>query len=63
MFISSLTCDLLNGLAFLHYSDVRFHGNLKSSNCVVDGRWTLKLTDFGVGELKYGENLDHLDEE
>ena len=28
------------------------HGNLKSSNCVIDSRWVLKLTDFGLYHFK-----------
>jgi len=39
-------------MAYLHNSDVKSHGNLKSSNCVVDGRFVLKITDFGLHCLR-----------
>jgi serine/threonine protein kinase len=35
-------------MSYLHSSDVRSHGSLKSSNCVVDSRFVLKITDFGL---------------
>ena len=38
----------IQGLECLHKSAVKSHGNLKSSNCVIDSRWVLKLTDFGA---------------
>lgn len=63
MFIASLVFDIIRGLCYLHDSDLRFHGNLKSSNCVVDSRWVLKLTDFSLNEFKSGQSLDHLDED
>lgn len=34
------------------------HGNLKSSNCVVDSRFILKITDFGLHELRENDDLD-----
>ena len=37
---------------YLHDSTVRVHGNLKSSNCLVDSRWVVKLADFGLLEFK-----------
>jgi len=37
---------------YLHDSPVRVHGNLKSSNCLVDSRWVVKLADFGLLEFK-----------
>jgi len=39
-------------MLYLHDSPLRYHGNLKSSNCLVDSRWVLKLTDFGLQEFK-----------
>ncbi|XP_023347812.1 atrial natriuretic peptide receptor 1 isoform X2 [Eurytemora carolleeae] len=54
----SLIYDIVKGLFFLHSSDLRIHGNLKSSNCVVDSRFAVKLTDFGLLSLRREENSD-----
>eukprot|EP00794_Sanderia_malayensis_P009041 gene9041-10008_t len=51
LFLLSLISDVIKGMAFLHRTDIRSHGNLKSSNCVIDNRWTLKITDFGLSTL------------
>ncbi|XP_042875510.1 receptor-type guanylate cyclase Gyc76C-like isoform X2 [Penaeus japonicus] len=51
LFISSLVHDLLRGMIFLH-SNFGPHGNLKSSNCVVNGRWVLQITDYGLHDLR-----------
>jgi len=47
----------LQGLSYLHGSDIKSHGNLKSSNCVVDSRFVLKLTDFGLQMLRARNDL------
>ena len=39
-------------MAFIHSSELKVHGNLKSSNCVVDSRFVLKVTDFGLISLR-----------
>lgn len=44
----SLLTDLVRGMRYLHSSPLRFHGNLTSRNCVVDARWVLKITDYGI---------------
>ena len=36
----------------MHYTERLSHGNLKSSNCLVDSRFVLKITDFGLDELR-----------
>lgn len=38
------------GMRYLHHRGVA-HGRLKSRNCVVDGRFVLKVTDHGQGRL------------
>ncbi|XP_075054676.1 retinal guanylyl cyclase 2-like isoform X2 [Mixophyes fleayi] len=50
MFKSSLLLDLIKGMRYLHHRDFP-HGRLKSRNCVVDGRFVLKITDYGFNEI------------
>ncbi|XP_076472065.1 atrial natriuretic peptide receptor 2-like [Babylonia areolata] len=52
LFKFALCQDVTKGLEYLHKNYVGYHGNLKSSNCVIDSRWTCKLTDFGVPEMR-----------
>ncbi|XP_033750419.1 LOW QUALITY PROTEIN: atrial natriuretic peptide receptor 1-like [Pecten maximus] len=52
MFKLSLISDMIAGIQYIHNSPLKVHGNLKSSNCVVDNRWVLKITDFGVLRLR-----------
>lgn len=35
------------GMTYLHDSPAKFHGRLSSTNCVIDSRFMLKLTDYG----------------
>uniref|UniRef100_A0A182NMQ6 Guanylate cyclase n=1 Tax=Anopheles dirus TaxID=7168 RepID=A0A182NMQ6_9DIPT len=44
----SLLTDLVRGMRYLHASPLRVHGSLSSRNCVVDARWVLKITDYGM---------------
>ena len=44
--------DAVQGMVYLHDSPIQCHGHLKSSNCVVDSRWVLKITDYGLRELR-----------
>ncbi|XP_058876920.1 retinal guanylyl cyclase 2-like [Acipenser ruthenus] len=50
MFKSSLLLDLIKGMKYLHHREL-IHGRLKSRNCVVDGRFVLKVTDYGYNEI------------
>lgn len=47
----SLLTDLVKGMRYLHASPLRVHGRLSSRNCVVDSRWVLRLTDYGLPAL------------
>lgn len=50
-FRMSLIHDLVKGMAYLHSSDIGVHGKLRSSNCLIDGRFVLKISDFGLRTL------------
>jgi serine/threonine protein kinase len=55
--VSSLMLDLIRGMIYLHQQiqvpdTKRVHGNLKSTNCLVDSYWNLKLTDFGLQQWR-----------
>lgn len=52
MFIASLVADILRALIYLHESEIISHGNLRSSNCLVDSRWVCQISDFGLHEFK-----------
>ncbi|EDW31140.1 GL20747 [Drosophila persimilis] len=54
MFIASMVADIIRGVIYLHESPIRFHGALCTSNCLVDSRWVVKLTDFGLFAFKQG---------
>nr|XP_060623139.1 retinal guanylyl cyclase 2-like [Anolis sagrei ordinatus] len=59
MFKSSLLMDLIKGMKYLHHQDL-CHGRLKSRNCVVDGRFVLKVTDYGYTGLLAAQNTLHI---
>ncbi|ELU14321.1 hypothetical protein CAPTEDRAFT_133767, partial [Capitella teleta] len=52
----SFMTDIAKGMEYLHKSHVHSHGNLKSSNCVVDSRWTVKVTDYGLPSFLAGQD-------
>lgn len=39
-------------MLYLNGSEIVSHGRLKSSNCLVDNRWTVKLADYGMKTFK-----------
>ncbi|CAH8466314.1 unnamed protein product [Schistosoma mattheei] len=51
MFKFSLMQDICRGVMYLHQI-FGPHGNLKSSNCLVDSRFVLKITDFGLPHIR-----------
>uniref|UniRef100_A0A8B9JI87 Guanylate cyclase n=1 Tax=Astyanax mexicanus TaxID=7994 RepID=A0A8B9JI87_ASTMX len=58
MFRYSLINDIVKGMAFLHNSVIVSHGNLKSSNCLVDSRFVLKITDYGLASFRKESYLE-----
>lgn len=45
------------GMKYLHNHNI-VHGRLKSRNCVVDGRFVLKVTDYGYCAILNGQEID-----
>lgn len=54
MFIASLIADIIRGMIYLHESPLKYHGSLCTSNCLIDSRWVVKLSDFGLHAFKKG---------
>ncbi|KAK9293807.1 hypothetical protein QLX08_011361 [Tetragonisca angustula] len=53
----SFLTDLVRGMRYLHGTPVRVHGYLTSRNCVIDARWVLKVTDYGLPVLYEAQNI------
>lgn len=47
----SVMYDIAKGMSYLHSSNISVHGRLKSSNCVLDNRMVVKITDFGCNTV------------
>ncbi|XP_040452739.1 heat-stable enterotoxin receptor [Falco naumanni] len=47
----SVMYDIAKGMSYLHSSRTEVHGRLKSTNCVVDNRMVVKITDFGCNSI------------
>ncbi|KAM9700059.1 retinal guanylyl cyclase 2-like isoform 1-T2 [Menidia menidia] len=58
MFKSSLLMDLIKGMKYLHLRGLT-HGRLKSTNCLVDGRFVLKITDYGLPMILQSQNINY----
>ncbi|XP_056225321.1 retinal guanylyl cyclase 2 [Seriola aureovittata] len=60
MFKSSLLLDMIKGMKYLHHRGVS-HTRLKSRNCVVDGRFVLKVTDYGYNEVLESQRFPYIE--
>jgi atrial natriuretic peptide receptor A len=38
-------------MCYIHGSELGVHGKLRSANCLIDGRFVLKISDFGLHTL------------
>ncbi|XP_060577414.1 atrial natriuretic peptide receptor 1-like [Ruditapes philippinarum] len=48
----SLINDIVEGMIYLHSSPIVSHGAFTSSNCVIDSRFVLKITGFGLKSIR-----------
>ncbi|XP_041974352.1 retinal guanylyl cyclase 2 [Aricia agestis] len=55
----SLLTDLVRGMRHLHASPLRLHARLTSRNCVVDSRWVLRVTDYGLPAFARTQGLPY----
>ncbi|KAK0427684.1 hypothetical protein QR680_010365 [Steinernema hermaphroditum] len=56
-FMYSLMRDILHGLSYIHKSFLEYHGNLTSDTCLVDDRWQVKISDYGLHRVRMAERL------
>lgn len=50
--------DVAAGMRYLHgNASLRSHGRLRTASCMVDNRWTVKISDFGLREFQSGAVL------
>ena len=43
--------DIVNGMCALHDSPIKLHGHLTSKNCLINHRWVLQISDYGLTEF------------
>ncbi|CAI4231752.1 unnamed protein product [Auanema sp. JU1783] len=55
LFLNQMARDIVAGLEFLHSSPIGCHGRLKSTNCLIDSRWMVRLSSFGLRQLRGDE--------
>ncbi|CAP29890.1 Protein CBG10474 [Caenorhabditis briggsae] len=60
-FIYSLMKDIVNGLTWIHESSHGCHGMLTSKCCLLNDRWQLKITDFGLSWFRTHDQLTKTD--
>ncbi|KAK6039336.1 hypothetical protein COOONC_23160 [Cooperia oncophora] len=54
-FVFLLLKDIVHALCFIHRSALHLHGFLTSKCCLVDERWVVKISDFGLDRWRLGD--------
>ncbi|GMR46017.1 hypothetical protein PMAYCL1PPCAC_16212, partial [Pristionchus mayeri] len=54
-FIYSILRDIINGINYIHHSPLICHGNLSSECCLVDERWVVKISYYGLHWIRCHE--------
>ena len=57
IFRCSIINDIISGMTHLHNSEHIYHGRLHSNNCLIDSRFCVKISDFGLRKLKNDSGL------
>uniref|UniRef100_A0A7E4VEA1 Guanylate cyclase n=1 Tax=Panagrellus redivivus TaxID=6233 RepID=A0A7E4VEA1_PANRE len=60
-FIYSLIRDITEGLDFIHSSFLGCHGFFRSTNCLIDERWQIKISDYGLADVRMHEKREPTD--
>nr|CAD2149339.1 unnamed protein product [Meloidogyne enterolobii] len=53
----TLMRDIASGLIALHGSFVGAHGMLSSENCLINDRWQVKISDFGLNMIRESQTI------
>ncbi|XP_022664714.1 atrial natriuretic peptide receptor 1-like isoform X3 [Varroa destructor] len=48
----SIINDIVEGMCFLHSNFIGCHGRLRSTTCLIDARFVVKISNFGLRELR-----------
>nr|CAD2157784.1 unnamed protein product [Meloidogyne enterolobii] len=53
----TLMRDIASGLIALHRSFIGAHGMLSSENCLINDRWQVKISDFGLNMIRESQTI------
>ncbi|KAL3114808.1 hypothetical protein niasHT_014622 [Heterodera trifolii] len=53
----ALMRDISNGLSAIHQSFIGAHGLLSSENCLINDRWQVKISDFGLNMIRESQTV------
>ncbi|KAL7071222.1 hypothetical protein ACQ4LE_009440 [Meloidogyne hapla] len=53
----TLMQDIASGLIALHQSSIGAHGMLTSENCLINDRWQVRISDFGLNMIRESQPM------